>query len=663
MFRKIISRRDFIKNSLAIGVGCSLFPLTSLANHMKKLIVLGIDGMDPHLTRQYMRKGIMPNIQKLVKMGGGNAMTTSTPAQSPVAWSNISVGASTDVHGIYDFIHRTPHDMTPFLSTSQVEASSRALKLGKYNLPLSSGKTVRLQEGKPFWEYLAERDIPTTLFKMPANFPCEGKNVEMVSGMGTPDLRGGYGNFTLYTTSPGRFRKDITGGRIISVGFSGNKINSELAGPVNAFIEGSPESTIPLTIWRDSANPVVRIKIQRYELLLTKGEWSQWLQLSFPMIGSLVDVKGICKIYIKSVYPEFSMYVSPLNIDPSEPSLPVVSPESYGRELTDANGFFYTQGFPEDTKALSEGIFTEDEYLSQALRVYEERERLLDYELNRFQKRNEGLLFFYVSSLDQNSHMYWRAVDELHPLYTPELKNKYGSILKMFYARIDAAVGKVMAQFDMRDPNVTLMIMSDHGFLPFRRQVNLNSWLYQNGYLALKNKNTIGEEGYFKGVNWKRTGAYNVGINAIYLNKADRERDGVVLENQAKGLCHTLRNELLDFKDAKTGKTVVSSVKIVSEAEKVLHPQAPDLIVGWNTGYRTSWDSILGGISQEVVSDNLDKWSGDHCVDPALVPAVVISNKKIPKQNPNVCDIAPTILNEFDISTPMTMQGRSLFKV
>jgi predicted AlkP superfamily phosphohydrolase/phosphomutase len=661
-----MNRRSFIKKTTTLAAGLWFYPIPELfgaKEQNKKMIVLGVDGMDPHLTRQYMLQGLLPNIKKLVMAGSFNAMSTSTPAQSPVAWSNISVGAETSVHGIYDFIHRNPKDIAPFLSTSQVESSSRILRLGNYNLPLSSGKTFKLQKGIPFWEYLAERDIPTTLFKIPANFPCDHKKVEMVSGMGTPDLRGGYGNYTLYTTDPLKYSKDITGGRIVEVKFNEGRVNAKLPGPENSFKDGNFESHIPFKLWRDSSAPVIRIKIQNHELLLQKGEWSEWLQLSFPMLGPLVDVKGICKIFIKSVQGEFSMYISPINIDPSEPSLPVISPSAYGRELTEANGFFYTQGFPEDTKALSEGIFTEDEYLSQAMQVYAERDRLLEFELNRFKRRNEGFLFFYISSLDQNSHMYWRSVDKKHPLYSPELEGKYGSTLKTFYSKVDKSIGKLLGQFDINDPAFSLMIMSDHGFLPFRRQINLNSWLHQNGYLALNNNGAFESDGYFSGVNWERTGAYNVGINAIYLNKAGREPNGVVLDNQAERVRQALRKDLLSFVDSETGTKVVSNVKIISESERKLHPHAPDLIVGWNNGYRTSWDSILGGISPEIISDNLDKWSGDHCVDPALVPAVLISNKKNIKPNPNICDIAPTILSEFNIGTPKAMQGKPLYKI
>jgi predicted AlkP superfamily phosphohydrolase/phosphomutase len=416
-----------------------------------------------------------------------------------------------------------------------------------------------------------------------------------------------------------------------------------------------------MTVWRDRSNPVVRISIQDHDMLLQEGEWTGWLQVVFPMIGSLLNVKGICKMYVKSVHPEFSLYVSPINIDPSDPALPIVSSEKYGKLLTESTGFFYTQGFPEDTKALSEGVLTEDEYLELAGQIIEERKNLLYFELERFRRLESGMLFFYVSSLDQNSHMYWRAIDTKHPQYEPGLHQKYGDTLKMYYAKVDRFVGKILEQYDINDPDFHLMIMSDHGFCPFRRQINLNTWLYENGYLALSHADAMRRDGYFSGVNWKRTGAYNLGINSIYLNIVGREKNGVVLGNQARQLRESLRQDLLRLVDPVTGERAVSTVWIVSEVEHARNPHAPDLIVGWNAGYRTSWESILGGFTSEVFSDNLDKWSGDHCVDPSFVPAIMITNRRVSKHHPSLCDIAPTILEEFQIPQSQEMEGRSLY--
>ncbi|MCP4682530.1 MAG: hypothetical protein GY864_09375 [Desulfobacterales bacterium] len=661
----MMNRRQFIKTTSAAGLGCCLFPITGAlhaAPGRKKVLLLGIDGMDPHLTYQYMQKGVLPNLSKVAKKGSIMSVANSMPPQSPVAWSDVTVGAPSAVHGIYDFIHREARTMLPYLSTSRVTPPSRVLHMGDYRIPLSKGRTELLRQGRPFWKYLAERDIPTTIFKMPANFPCEEDGVNMVSGMGTPDLRGGYGSFTLFTTDRDRLGKDITGGKIAIVRFSGNRVDTQLPGPVNSLKEGSPKIDIPVTIWRDRVNPVVRIRIQGRELLLNQGDWSDWIQVSFPMLGAFYDVKGILKVYVKSVHPDFEMYVSPINIDPAEPVLPIVSPKDYGKKLAGDVGKFYTQGFPEDTKALSEGIFSDTEYLELAEQIIVERKRLLEHEFGHFNRLDHGMLFFYFSSLDQNSHMFWRAIDHKSPLYDPELGRKFGETLMGFYMEIDHMLGKILQQYDINDPGNALMIMSDHGFCPFRRQVNLNSWLYEKGYLALNSTRNIEDGEFFAQVNWSRTGAYNLGINSIYINQVGREMNGAVARSQAKGLLGQIRSDLLDLRDPATGEKAVSRVRVVPEEEHQRHPDAPDLIVGWNYGYRTSWKSILGGFEVETISDNLDKWSGDHCVDPFLVPAILVTNKQVTKTDPNLCDITATVLNEFNIPLGGDITGRPLYR-
>jgi len=662
-----MNRRQFLKGMAAMGATILLPPFNKelFASPVgKKVLVLGIDGMDVRLTRQYIDMGFLPNVARLIRKGGISPMQTSIPPQSPVAWSNATVGGSPEVHGIYDFIHRKPETMAPYLSTSTVSPPKRMIHIGNYQIPLDQGETRLLRKGTAFWEPLGKRDIPTTIFKMPANFPCQSSSVKMVSGMGTPDLRGGYGNYSVFTTAPEHYGKDLTGGMVIPVNFRRGRFDARLPGPENSLKKGSPAADIPVTIWRDKKNPVVRIRLQANELLLKEGEWSDWQEIAFPVLGPLHKVSGICKLYIKQVHPEFSMYVSPVNIDPANPSLPVVSPERYGEKLVDNVGQFYTQGFPEDTKALSEGILTEDEYLELADQVFTERSDLLDYELSRFARLDTGMHFFYFSSLDQNTHMYWRMMDESNPLYTPELAEKYGQTILRYYIKVDQVVKKVLDTIDTDDPKTTFMIMSDHGFGAFNRQVNLNTWLYENGYLAMDCRpgRHGSRDGYFSGVNWPRTGAYNVGINCIYLNRQGREKDGIVTSGQVKGLLERLAKDLKAMKDPKTGEKAVYRVRIVSRQEHQRHPHAPDLIVGWNNGFRNSWKSILGGFEADVFRDNTDKWSGDHCIDPFFVPATLISNKAI-KRPPSLSDIGPSILQAFGIQPPASMTGKPLFKI
>jgi len=658
-----MNRRNFLKTGLKLGIGAYLYPLThslaSMPGKKFKYIVMGIDGMDVHLVNAYMNRNLLPNLQRLASIGGFSPVRSTFPPQSPVAWSSFSVGAPPALHGIYDFIHRDPSSMMPYLSTSRVISAQKTLDLFQWKIPLVAGRVENLRKGRPFWEYLADYDIPATIFKMPGNFPCQSDRVDMVSGMGTPDLRGGYGSFTLFTSLVPENADEITGGIVVPIDFRDNTADTVLEGPRNTLREGQPVEKIPVRIWRDRKNSVARIRIQENEFLLRQGEWTGWISLSFTMIPYFSEVKGLCKVYIKSIYPEFNMYVSPINMDPSNPALPVISSSAYGKELVRNVGPFYTQGLPEDTKALSYDILDDTEYLNLAFQVIRERNRLFEFELKRFARQDTGFLFFYFSSLDQDTHMFWRAVDEAHPLYSPGLNRKYGSVIKQIYMEMDKSIGKALDTIDISDPNVKLVVMSDHGFAPFRRQVNINSWLCEKGYMDRPLR--LGDSnGFFDKVNWNRTAAYALGINSLYLNLSGRERFGSVHPSQAKELRGSLKKDLFALVDEKTGQLAVSNVKIISDHERRMNPDSPDMIIGWNRGYRTSWDGILGGFSKEIISDNDNKWSGDHCIDSRLVPAVLFSNKKILNNRPALWDITADVLTEFGIPIPAEMEGKPL---
>ncbi len=667
---KKISRRDFLLRSLGAGMGLAVSPVfTSCsssrrsASFRKKIVVLGMDGMDPVLLQNYLKEGRMPNFRRLIDTGGFTEMNSSIPPQSPVAWSDFSIGANAGVHGVFDFIHRDPRTMTPYFSASRVSEAAHSISIGDWNIPLGGGAASVLREGKPFWEYLAEAGIPTTIFKMPGNFPVFDKRVNSVSGMGTPDILGSYGMFSFYTSCPPARYKEITGGTVFPVRIVNNKITAELAGPVNTLRKDKPSLTIPFVVLRDPRNDVAKILIGGHELIMTTGEWSGWIRLSFDVVPHTKAVKGICKLLVRQIHPEFEMYVSPVNIDPCDQALPVTSPPAYGRELADHVGLFDTKGLPADTKALSYDVLHEKEYIQLSGQILDESRRIMGYELSKLKKQTSGVLFFYFSNLDQDSHMYWRALDKDHPLYTPELGQGYSNVVRDLYHEMDKAVGDVLNAFDISDEKFSLIVMSDHGFAPFYRCVNLNTWLLKKGYVTLKTSVSKGKQPSFEDIEWAGSKAYGLGINALYLNIEGRERHGTVSRRDASALMTRLKTELLEMKDPRTGQQVISNVWIGKEIYGREDDKTPDMIVGWNRGYRASWETVLGGFPEEIFADNTDRWSGDHCIDPAYVPAVLVSNKKIGASRPSLPDVTATIMAECNIPLPAQMTGKPFHRV
>ena len=628
----------------------------------RKMIILGVDGLDPDLLTKFMAEGKMPNFARLAEEGSFRHLTTSIPPQSPVAWSNVITGMNAGGHGIFDFIHRDPKTFQLYFSTSKVEGPKRSFHLGSWVIPLGSGSAEQLRHGKAFWEILDEQNVPNYVYRMPANFPPITAKGKTLSGMGTPDLRGTYGTFTFYTDDPTAAVGAIEGGEIVQVEVKNNRVATNLIGPDNTFRRNSPPSTEPFTVDVDPLEPVARIALQDQQLVLKEGEWSGWVPVEFQLVPLIGNVRGIFRFYLKQTHPRFQLYVSPINIDPESPALPISTPKSYSSDLAKQIGEFHTQGIAEDTKALTAGVLDDKEFLEQSHTVLAEHRRAFDVEFPKF---HDGLFFFYFSSLDLNAHMMWRLTDPQSPAYDAALAAQYGTALEEFYEQIDQVLGEVMPKVD---ENTTLLVLSDHGFAPYRHSFNLNTWLLNNGYITRKAGFSGDSSEPFADVDWSRTRAYGLGLNGLYLNIRGREREGIVESGaQADALLEEIRQKLLEVRDPKASSKedsqVITRIDFASEAYQGPYARSgPDALVGYNRGYRAGWKTILGAFPAEVLEDNTNAWSGDHCMDFTKVPGVLLSNRKIAAETPALTDIAPTILAEFGIAKTKDMMGQSVFQ-
>ncbi len=658
---KIYSRREFCKLTGAsfFAAGMMGFPHISQASqsHSKRrTIVIGADGMDPNLLRSYMNAGFMPNSKRLMQAGCFHRLATTYPPQSPVAWSSFISGMDPGGHGIYDFIARDAETITPHLSTTETRASAKSLKLGKFNIPLSGTNVELLRKGPTLWNILQENGVPSTAFKAPVNYPPTPSKANTISGITTPDIHGSYGLFTFYTNNLRVQTQDVSGGHIERIRLNDGVASCRLPGPVNSFRRDGGSVDIDFQTELDASSKTVRVSIQNHTLILREGEWSNWVDVTFPMMKWIAEVSGICRFYLKKTAPHLELYVSPININPANPSSPISTPSDYARELVDEVGYFYTQGMPEDTSALSARIWDDDDFKQQASMIMDERMNFYDYELNRF---NQGFLFFYFSSLDLNSHAFWRTIDPLHPLYTKELAAKHGTFLRELYQKIDRAVGKAL---EFNNEHTDIYLISDHGFVSFRRQFHLNSWLMDHGYAKAKNRFDRGNTQYFMDLDWNRTKAYGLGINSLYLNIKGREPEGTVQPgDDADRLRDELIQRLTAVTDPQSGEQVITKVLKPEQIYSGPYVEtAPDLIVCYNQNYRASWDTILGSYPREHIVDNLDPWSGDHCMDAQFLSGVLVSNRKLQRENPRIMDMAPTILSRHGIPEKNGMKGSAL---
>ena len=621
----------------ASAAGCGGSPASSTD---KRMVILGVDGMDPKFLERHWDD--LPNLKRLSEEGDFKPLATTIPPQSPVAWSTVTTGRDPGGHGIYDFIHRDPFTRLPFSSMAQTAEAEKTLELGEYVIPLSAGKIESHREGDPFWPMLTEKGVPVTMIRMPANFPPVESDAHSLSGMGTPDMRGTFGTFTFFTDDPDEKTRSVPGGEVVRIPAFQHHTELTVEGPVNSFLKSRPVSSAVITVHRDPTEAVARFDVDGQAIVLQQGEWSEWIHGRFPLLGALMGASGIFRLYLKQVRPVFQLYVSPVNIDPSAPELPISTPDSYSSEMAADIGLFYTQGMAEDTNAFREGVLSVEEFIEQTTKVQDENIALFHREFARFEN---GLFFYYFSSVDQNAHMLW---------------GKYETELLEFYKVIDRVVGETLSRID---ESTTLIVMSDHGFTRFDRAVHLNTILMREGFLTLDDPRNTGDAELFAHVDWSRTQAYAMGLNSLYLNRLGRERGGIVSEGEeADEVLSKITEKLLAFRDPDAGEQVIEEVYLPPRDYQGENSKfAPDMIIGYRPPYRTSWETPLGAVPAETVVDNEDAWIGDHCVAPKFVPGVFLSNRKSAVSDPKLQDLTVTVLNEFGVQPAEGMIGRPLF--
>jgi len=629
--------------ALAASVACG----RATAAPSRKVIVLGFDGLDHALTEQMINSGRLPGFARLANSGGFAPLGTTVPPQSPVAWSTFITGLDPGGHRIFDFVHRDPKTMLPYLSTTKTEGASRTIGVGKWQLPLSSGKVELLRRGQPFWELLEGRGVPATIIRMPANFPPSGTAWRELSGMGTPDLLGTYGTFSFYTSEPYAFAgQALSGGTAYNVRVRDGRVRASLEGPDNPFLRTPEKLKAEFTAYPDQSNQFAKIVVGSEERLLKVGEWSDWVPLRFTLAPTQ-SLAGEVRFFLKGLDPFFELYASPVNMDPMAPAMPVSTPPEYAAELAEATGRFYTQGMPEDTKGLKTGVLTDREFLEQARIAGDENRTQYRYVLDRFQG---GFLFYYFGNVDQVSHMMWRARDPEHPAYDPASDGPNAAVVEDLYKGLDAIVSDTL---DRIGPDDLLVVMSDHGFTSWRRAMHLNSWLRDNGYIALKDAARKDDPGFFGNVDWSKTRAYALGLNGLYVNLQGREKDGSVDPAAREALVNELSTRLLAVVDPATGMPAITKMYKREQVYTMAGSEdiAPDLVVGYAKGTRSSDESALGAMPVEVFMDNVSPWSGDHCMDHETVPGILLSSRPLKRPAPTLQHLAGALLAEYGIDS------------
>ena len=624
----------------------------------KRVVILGLDGMDPGLTTKFIREGRLPNFQKLAERGVFRPLDTSLPSMSPVAWSTFATGTDASHHGIYDFLTRDPCTYGPMLSSTHLGSAKKVLNIGRYLVPLEKPRMKLLQKSQHFWKLLGDKHIFSVIQRVPITFPpVPFKNGLLLSGMCVPDLRGSQGTFSFFSTESEAGKAKFIGGEQTVLRRKGRVIRSRLVGPDHTVLASGGRMTLPFTLTIAEDGGSARLEIDGAEAVSLKiGEYSDWIELRFKA-GLGIRVSGIAKFYLISVSPHVNLYMTPIHIDPENPAMPISHPEVYAIYLAKKQGKYATLGLAEDTWSLNNRVIDEKIFFDQAMSIYEERERMF---LDAVKQSKSGLVTTVFDTTDRIQHMFYRYLDPTHPANAGKDTEEWKDAIGQVYERVDALVGKVWNLIE--DPNTVFMVISDHGFTNFRRGVNINSWLRDNGYLFLKDENRRTSGEYFDGIDWSRTRAFALGLTGIFINRKGREKSGIVAEGaEYRQLVQELAQKLEQMIDPATGKGCVRRVAISQQFFRGPYRfDAPDLLVGWEGGYRNSWECATGQVTEEVITDNTRSWSGDHCVDPSIVPGVFFCNRAASEEKPRLIDIPASVMRLFGQEIPRYMQGRMI---
>jgi predicted AlkP superfamily phosphohydrolase/phosphomutase len=655
------------------------------------VFIMGFDGMDPTLARKFMDEGKLPNLKRLADSGTFAKLETTQPSESPVAWASFATGVNPGKHNIYDFLVRDFDTYMPDFAMVKKEPPKFLWGM----IPTKAPRVISTRGGTSFWIHAGADGIKSTVLTVPVSFPPEAiAHGEMLAGLPLPDIRGTLGTFSYWATDLSSFEEGNTefGGFLKRLQFQAGVTETQLKGPENPILKqeeaelkakkklGSlsdaererldqlatgKDINIPLSVKWDEGSGTANLDIQGTHLSLKAGEWSPWVPLTFK-INFLISVHGMTQFYVVRADRELQLYASPVNMDPRNPPIPISKPDDFAPRLAKEVGLYRTLGWAESAdKPLNEGRLDEAAFLYDSERAFEDREKVI---FKNLEHDDWDLFVAVIETTDRVSHMMWRLIDPKHPMYDAALAEKYGDSIEKIYRRADALVGKIQSKLP---PDTVFMVMSDHGFHSFRRSVNLNTWLVQNGYMVFEGQESskkgladlFGRGKFWEGVDWTKTRAYAVGLGQIYFNLRGRESKGIVSAGaEYQALQEEIRGKLVQLTDPDTGESVLRDVYKRDDIYKGEFLQnAPDLQVGFNDGYRVGWQDTLGGVSRAVVENNNRKWSGDHCATATEISGgVFFCNRKIATTKPSIMDLSPTVLKLLGVPLPQDLDGKPL---
>ncbi|MFN7943242.1 MAG: alkaline phosphatase family protein [Thermoanaerobaculia bacterium] len=688
----------------------------------QRAVILGFDGADAKLTQQWMSEGKLPNLAKLAAEGTFSPLRSTMPSQTPVSWSTFSTGLNPGRHAIFDFLKRdlatyrpsfAAFDDTtvPFLFGAKnpwvfgaggallafllafgvlklfrlrtgraalgaailaVAAAAGAGWVGAHWIPQQRPLAINRRQGDTFWKVLGEAGKRVRVMRMPVTFPPEAyPHGELLAGLGTPDLSFRIGKPFYFTSElffEPRSGNEVSVEKVDLVDNKGT-IDAEIKGPPNKlFPQQSDYIRIPIRFVVAEDKSKLGIEVSGSKLSLAAGEWSPWVRFTFPF-NPLIKLHGIGRFKVLSIAPEVRVYLSPIQFDPENlpPVVDITTPRGFAGLLAKRFDLYKTIGWMIDTWSIKSGTIDEDVFLEDVEMTVDKETQIID---GLLADDDWDVYVHYFEFTDRVEHIMWRFTDDQHPLYTPEGHAKYGDAILAAYRQMDAIVGRVMEKMPK---DATLFVVSDHGFAPWRRTMNYNTWLAHEGYLKLKGEepgranlqDLFDKSGqFFSNVDWAHTRAYAMGLGDIYVNLKGREGQGIVQPGaEYDQLVAEIKQRLPQYVDPDNGEHPVAYVWTRDEAYGTYDPALiPDMFPSNSWGYRVGWQDSLGIVAKATVEPNVDVWSGDHCsVYPPLVDGILFSNRKLSTDpKPYMADVMPTLLAMYGVAPTAKLDGRAL---
>ena len=666
------------------------------ARGIPRCVVLVFDGVDFRVARDYMAAGHLPELSALAEEGAFHPLRSENPPESPVALASMLTGVGPDRHRIFDFVLRGAGNRAENGMMDIVRARFLAGRV-----PVRAPAVQSRLAAPTFTQRVWQAGYPVLSLREAMLFPVPDRpGARMTSGLGTPDLSGSAGFYAIYSRRLG-FEGGYTtfGGLRVPLRDSsdGRRHETWLWGPQDPTLERGPggarrRARVPLVLTQATEEGVegVRIRLQGEEQFVPAQGRSGVFSVSFEL-GTLpiaTSVAGTVRFEVRSADP-LEVLADPVQIDPRDPLLPVSTPGGLGAELWNRDGPFETMGWQEQTFALNDTFQSDEGFLRDMLEDMDRGRVTLLREMRRVRPDrgvSPRLVFYTFTATDRACHCYWRYRDPGHPAHDPASPfGRNDPILRVFQ-NMDAIVGAVRKELGPED---VLWICSDHGFTTWRWQVHVNQWLVDHGYLVLKGEvehKDLG--GFFTGaapaeaVDWTRTRAFALGLGQIYVNLRGRDDTGIVAPEDKRALMEEIRDKLMllenpyrNAADERDG-IPVRPVRRVTILEDVWDfgaegapAHVPDLQIGFDTGYRISWQTaLLGGMAArgDTFEQNEVAWSGDHCsTDPAVVPGILFCNRPVPpapQDRPyHVRDVAATVMEHFGLDLgPLEGQSRPI---